>query len=65
MSLFIGLPASVGLFLVRYDMIAAIYGGGKHGFNTESIGRAAAVLAGLPVVGMAPPAMGLVRMVRS
>jgi putative peptidoglycan lipid II flippase len=46
LSLFIGLPASVGLFLVRYDIIAAIYGGGRHGFDPASIDRAAAVLAG-------------------
>jgi putative peptidoglycan lipid II flippase len=46
LSLFIGLPASIGLFLVRYDIIATIYGGGKLGFDTASTVRAAAVLAG-------------------
>jgi putative peptidoglycan lipid II flippase len=46
LSLFIGLPASIGLFLVRHDIIASIYGGGKHGFTPDDIDRAAAVLAG-------------------
>jgi putative peptidoglycan lipid II flippase len=46
LSLYIGLPASVGLFLVRAEVLRLIYGGGEHGFDEASIARAAAVLAG-------------------
>ncbi len=46
LSLYIGLPASIGLFLVRQDLLSVIYGGGKHAFEPEEISRAAAVLAG-------------------
>jgi putative peptidoglycan lipid II flippase len=46
LSLFIGLPASIGLFLVRHDILTAIYGGGTRGFPADSLDRAAAVLAG-------------------
>lgn len=46
LSLFIGLPASIGLFLVRDDAIPLLYRFGGKGFSPEQIGRAAAVLAG-------------------
>jgi len=46
LSLFIGLPATVGLFIVREDILQVIYGGGRHGFKPDDITRAAAVLAG-------------------
>lgn len=46
LSLFIGLPASVGLFLVRHDAIPLLYRFGGKGFSTEQIARAADVLAG-------------------
>lgn len=46
LSLFIGLPASAGLWLVREDLIFTTFSGGEHGFSEEGVGRAAAVLAG-------------------
>jgi putative peptidoglycan lipid II flippase len=47
LSLFIGLPASIGLFLVRDEILSVIYGGGgKHAFSAQDIARSAAVLAG-------------------
>jgi putative peptidoglycan lipid II flippase len=47
LSLFIGLPASIGLFLVRTEVLTLIYGGsGTHAFSPDDIARAAAVLAG-------------------
>ncbi len=46
LSLFIGLPASVGLVLIRHDIAAVLYGGGgKTGFSAEGLARSAAVLA--------------------
>lgn len=46
LSLFIGLPASVGLVLVRHDLVYCIYSGGEDGFTAEGVERAAAVLMG-------------------
>jgi putative peptidoglycan lipid II flippase len=46
LSLFIGLPASVGLFLVRSEVTAILYGFGKSGFSPEALARSAAALAG-------------------
>lgn len=46
LSLFIGLPASVGLLLVRHDLVTVVFGGGKAGFSADGLSRAAAVLAG-------------------
>lgn len=46
LSLFIGLPASAGLFLVRHDAIAVPYAGGASGYSDEGVARAAAVLGG-------------------
>lgn len=45
LSLFIGLPATVGLFLVREDLIRVMFSGGG-GFSEEGLARASAVLAG-------------------
>lgn len=46
LSLFIGLPASVGLFLVRHEAIAVPYSGGSTGFSATGVERCAAVLGG-------------------
>lgn len=46
LSLFIGLPASVGLFLVRHEAIAVPYSGGATGFSASGVARCAAVLGG-------------------
>lgn len=45
LSLFVGVPASVGLVLVRHDAIGVLFGGRK-GWSDESVARGAAVLAG-------------------
>jgi putative peptidoglycan lipid II flippase len=45
LSLFIALPASVGLIVIRSDLVHALYGGGT-GFSAEGVARSAAVLAG-------------------
>jgi putative peptidoglycan lipid II flippase len=49
LSLFIGLPASVGLALVSRDVTAVMYSGGRTAFSAGGIARAGAV-----VVGFAP-----------
>jgi putative peptidoglycan lipid II flippase len=50
LSLFIGLPATVGLALVRHDLVAAIFGGGgRLGFSDEGVSRGAAALLGFAV----------------
>jgi putative peptidoglycan lipid II flippase len=46
LSLFIGLPASAGLFLVREDLIATMFAGKSSGFDADGVSRAAAALAG-------------------
>ena len=46
LSFFIGLPASVGLLLVRHDLTAVMYGGGGSAFSESGTARAAAVLLG-------------------
>ena len=46
MSLFIGLPATVGLMLVREDAVAVLFGHGKTGWSRESLGASADVLFG-------------------
>ncbi len=46
LSLFIGLPASIGLFLVRHEAIAVPYSGGTTGFSAEGVERCASVLGG-------------------
>lgn len=45
LSLFIALPATLGLLLVRHDLVGAIFGG-PGGFSEEGLDRSAAVLAG-------------------
>ncbi|MCC6285860.1 MAG: murein biosynthesis integral membrane protein MurJ [Phycisphaerales bacterium] len=44
LSLFIGLPASAGLVVVRHDLVYTMFGGGA--FSDEGVGRAANVLTG-------------------
>ncbi len=46
LSLFIGLPASIGLILVRDPLTYVVYSGGNRGFSAEGVSRAASVLAG-------------------
>lgn len=46
LSLFIGLPASVGLLLVRHDVMPVLFHFGNRGFSADGLLRAAAVLAG-------------------
>lgn len=46
LSLFIGLPASIGLALVRYDATAVLFGFGNNGFSADGLIRSAAVLMG-------------------
>jgi putative peptidoglycan lipid II flippase len=57
LSLFIGLPATVGLLLVRHDLVAVIFGGtqqadggagggGGGGFSADGVARSAALVAG-------------------
>ena len=47
LSLYIGLPATIGLWLVRTPMIETLYGHG--GFSANGIARASIVLAGYSV----------------
>jgi len=44
LSLFIGLPASLGLFLVRAEAVAVPYSGGSSGYSPEGVARCAAAL---------------------
>lgn len=46
LSLFIGLPASVGLVLVRDQAMGVLFRFGGRGMTAEDVGRAALVLAG-------------------
>lgn len=50
LSLFIGLPASLGLLLIRDDLVAVMFSGGfsdeQAGFSDEGLARASTVLAG-------------------
>lgn len=46
LSLFIGLPASIGLLLVRTDLTTVLFSGGSTGFAPPDLQRSAAVLAG-------------------
>ncbi len=49
LSLFIALPASVGLFLVRREIVATVFSGSSAhaaGFSAQGLERSAAVLAG-------------------
>lgn len=46
LSFYIGLPASIGLVLVRHDLIYVVYSGGDTGFSADGVLRSAAVLLG-------------------
>lgn len=46
LSLYIGLPASIGLILVRHDLVAAVFAGRTSGFDADGVARAANVLLG-------------------
>ncbi len=46
LSLFIGLPASIGLILVRHDLVGVLFGGPGSAFSSEGLSRSAAVLLG-------------------
>lgn len=48
LSLFIGLPATIGLFVVRQDLVQVMFSGGG-GFSDEGLSRSAAVLAGYSI----------------
>ena len=45
LSLFIGLPATIGLLIVREDLVRVMFSGGG-GFSEQGLTRSAAVLAG-------------------
>lgn len=46
LSLYIALPATIGLILVRHDLVRVVLAASKNGFDTEGLARAAAVLSG-------------------
>jgi putative peptidoglycan lipid II flippase len=46
LSLYIGLPASAGLILVRHDLTGVLFGHGQTGWEPDSLARSAAVLTG-------------------
>lgn len=46
MSVYIGVPASAGLVLVRHDAVGVMFGHGKTGWSADDLSRAAAVLTG-------------------
>lgn len=46
LSLYIGLPASLGLMLVREPLMAVTYSGGQRSFDAAAVARATAVLLG-------------------
>ena len=46
LSLFIAMPAGVGLWLVRRELIEVMFTGGSFGFSADGAARAAAVLGG-------------------
>jgi len=49
LSAFIGVPASIGLILVRHDLTRVVFAGGERGFSEAGLDRAAAVLLGYAV----------------
>lgn len=49
LSLFIGLPATIGLVLVRNDAVSVLFGGGRTGWSAAHLDRAAAVLMGFSI----------------
>jgi putative peptidoglycan lipid II flippase len=46
LSLFIGLPASIGLVLIREPIITVLFSGSSTGFDADGLTRASAVLTG-------------------
>lgn len=46
LSLFIGLPATLGLILTRHELTGVLFGHGKVGFSPEGVARSALVLLG-------------------
>lgn len=46
LSLLIALPATLGLLLVRHDIVAVVLAVGENGFDAEGLARSAAVLCG-------------------
>lgn len=46
LSLFIALPATLGLMLVRHELVYAVFGGGSKSFSADGLARAAGVLMG-------------------
>lgn len=44
LSLLIGIPASIGLVLVRHDITGVLYGHGGNSFSADGVARAAVVL---------------------
>lgn len=46
MSVYIGIPASAGLILVRHEAVGVMFGHGKTGWTPADLAKAAAVLAG-------------------
>ncbi len=49
LALYIGLPATLGLILVRHEAIEVLYGSGRTGWTPEAVARAANVLAAFSV----------------
>lgn len=49
LSIFIGLPASVGLVFVAPSLTAVLYGHGSSGFSAQGVERASAVVVGFAV----------------
>lgn len=49
LSLFIGVPASVGLLVVGEDLVRVLYAGPGDGFSDAGVSRASAVLSGYAV----------------
>ncbi len=49
LSLFIGLPASAGLVLVRHEIVGVLYSGGSRGLSMADQARCAAIVAGYGV----------------
>jgi putative peptidoglycan lipid II flippase len=46
LSIFIGVPATVGLALIRHDITYVLFAGGSKGFSADGVARSAAVLLG-------------------
>jgi putative peptidoglycan lipid II flippase len=46
LSLFIALPATLGLILVRHDIVAVVLAATKNGFDADGLARSASVLIG-------------------